>query len=186
MFQLLFYQLKIIQNYLKSGFKKSINWNKYLSKLSTERTNQYLDYLIDPLFQGLNRIFVSPFENKAQQIRYKRYYLPTVEIKNYNVMINRQNFFDQPVKNNLITYANIQKIATGQGDDYTTGWLLEYIYIINYYKTIAINLSKQQVLDADPKAIKQINYSGNLERQPTMFFITEEAKETVFDFLQGT
>ena len=101
-------------------------------------------------------------------------------------MINRQNFFDQPVKNNLITYANIQKIATGQGDDYTTGWLLEYIYIINYYKTIAINLSKQQVLDADPKAIKQINYSGNLERQPTMFFITEEAKETVFDFLQGT
>ena len=67
-------------------------------------------------------------------------------------MIDGQNFFDEPVKNNLIPYDNIRKIGTGQGDDYTTGCLLDYNYFNNYYKTIAIDLSKQQALDADPKS----------------------------------
>ena len=79
-------------------------------------------------------------------------------------MIDGQNFFDEPVKNNLIPYDNIRKIGTGQGDDYTTGCLLDYNYFNNYYKTIAIDLSKQQALDADPKAIQQINFTGNLNR----------------------
>ena len=73
---------------------------------------------------------------------YTRYYLPLVEIKNYNVVIDGRSFFDQPVINNLITYDNIQKIATGQGDDYTTGCPLDYNYFNNYYKMIAIDLSK--------------------------------------------
>ena len=72
--------------------------------------------MIDPSFQGLNRLFVLPFENEAQRTSYKRYYLPTREIKNYNVRIDGQNFFDQPIRNNLITNDNIQKIARGQGD----------------------------------------------------------------------
>ena len=84
------------------------------------------------------------------------------------MLINGQNFFDQPVRNNLITYDNIQKIATGQGDDYTTGCLLDYDYFKKYYyKMIAIDLCKQQVLDADPKEIQQINFTGNLENQST-------------------
>ena len=66
-------------------------------------------------------------------------------------MIDGRNFFDQTVKNNLITYDNIRKIATGQGDDYTTGCLLDYNYFNNHYKMIAIDLSKQQELDDDPK-----------------------------------
>ena len=65
-------------------------------------------------------------------------------------MIDGKNFFDQPVKNNKITYENIRKVATGQGDDYTTGYLLDYIHFTNYYTMIAIDLSKQQALDADP------------------------------------
>ena len=65
-----------------------------------------------------------------------------------------KNFFDQPVKTDKVTYENIRKIATGQGDDYTTGCLLDYIYFKNYYKMIALGLSKQQVLDADPSEIK--------------------------------
>ena len=69
----------------------------------TERQNQYLDYLIDPSFQGITRLFVLVFQNEAQRISHRRYYFPTVEIKNYNVMINEQNFFNQPVRNNLIT-----------------------------------------------------------------------------------
>ena len=79
-------------------------------------------------------------------------------------MIDGKNFFDQPVKNNKVTYENIRKIATGQGDDYTTSCLLDYIYFKIYYKTIAVDLSKQQVLDADPKVIQQINFTANLDR----------------------
>ena len=71
-------------------------------------------------------------------------YLPTVEIKDYNVMIDGRNFFDQPIENDLKTYYNIRKIATGQGDDYTIGCLLDYTYFKKYSKLIAIDLSKQQ------------------------------------------
>ena len=86
------------------------------------------------------------------------------------------------------TYENIKKITIDQGDDYTTGCLLDYSYFKNYYKMIAIDLSNQQALDADPRAIQQINFTANLDRDgnTTMFFITEEAKETVSDFSQGT
>ena len=79
-------------------------------------------------------------------------------------MINGENFFDQPIKNNKVTYENIRKIATGQGGDYTTGCLLNYQYIKDYYKMITIDLSKQQALDADPRAIQQINFTANLDR----------------------
>ena len=156
--------------------------------MSTETQNQYLDYLIDPSFQGVNKIFVLPFENKAQtlMISYKRYYLPTAEITNYNAIIDGQNVFDQPIRNNLITYDSIRKMTTGQGDDYTAGCLLDYNYFKNYYKMIAIDLTKQQALDGDPKAIQQINCTGNLKRQATTFFITGEAKEPVLDFSQRT
>ena len=92
------------------------------------------------------------------------------------------------MNSDLKTYENIRKIATGQGGDYTTGCLLDYSYFKDYYKMIAIDLSKQQVLDADPRAIQQINFTANLDRagNTTMFFIIEEAKETVLDFLQET
>ena len=92
-------------------------------------------------------------------------------------MVDVKNFFDWPIKSDMRTYDNIRKIATGQGDDYTTGCLLDYNYFNNYYKMIAIDLSKQQALDADPKAIQQINFTGNLDR-------VEGAKETVLDFSQ--
>ena len=85
-------------------------------------------------------------------------------------------------------HENIRKIATGQGDDYTAGCLLDYSYFKDRYKMIAIDLSNQQVLDVDPRAIQQINFTANLDRagNTTMFFITEETKETVLDFSQGT
>ena len=79
-------------------------------------------------------------------------------------MIDGKNFFDGPAKNDKVTYENIRKTATGQGDDYTTGCLLDYIYFKSYYKMIAVDLSTQQVLDVDPKAIQQTNFTANLER----------------------
>ena len=86
------------------------------------------------------------------------------------------------------TYEKIRKTVTGQREDYTTGFLLDYSYFKDNYKMIAIDLSKQQALDVDPRAIQQINFTANLDRDgnTTMFFIIEEAKETVLDFSQGT
>ena len=103
-------------------------------------------------------------------------------------MIDGNNFFDQPIDSMAKTYENIRKIGTGQGDDYTNGCLIDYHYFKGHYKMIAIDLSKQQALDADPRAIQQINFTANLDRNgnTTMFFIIEEAKETVLDFSQGT
>ena len=159
---------------LKSGFKRVINWNKYLSK--PELLARNLNHLIEPSFQGVNRLFVLAFENDDDRTSNDEYYLPTVEIKDYNIMINGENFFDQPIKNNKVTY------------DYTTGCLLDYSYFADTYKMIAVDLSKQQALDVDPRAIQQINFTANLERagNTRVYFILEEAKETILDFSQGT
>ena len=99
-------------------------------------------------------------------------------------MIDFKNFFDQPINSMTKTYENIRKIDTGQGDDYITGCLLDYPYFKKNYKMIAIDLSKQQALGADPRAIQQINFTANLDKDGNtkMFFIIEEAKETVLDF----
>ena len=91
-------------------------------------------------------------------------------------MIDGKNVFDQPVKNNIRTYDYIRRILIGQGGDQATGCLLDYNYFKEHYKMIAIDLSKQQELDSDPKAIQQINFTGNLEQQATTYFIIEEAK----------
>ena len=114
---------------LKSGFTRIINWNKYLSKPELLAQNPNLNHLVKPSFQGVNRRFVLAFENDAERTSNKRYHLPNVEIKDYNVMIDEKNFFDQPVKNNKIIYENITKIATGQGDDCTTSCLLDCLFL---------------------------------------------------------
>ena len=102
-------------------------------------------------------------------------------------MIDGRNFFDQPINSMTKTYENMRRIETGQGDDYTRGCLLDYSYFKENYKLIAIDLSKQQALDVDPRAIQQINFTTNLDRNGnTAIFIIEKAKETVFEFSQGT
>ena len=93
-------------------------------------------------------------------------------------MIDGKNIVDQPRNNDFKTYENIRKIATGQGDDCTSGCLLDYPYFKENYKMIAVDLSKQQALDVDPRAIQQINFTANLDRVKniTKFFIIEETK----------
>ena len=174
---------KLLQQ-LNSGFKRVINWKKYLSKPELLRRNPNLNHLVEPSFQGVNRIFVLAVENDTQRTLHSGYYLPNVEIKNYNVMINGENFFDQPVKNNKITYENIRKIATDQGDDYTAGCVLDYPYFKDSYKMVAIELSKEQALDADPRVIQQNNFTANLDREGNtrIYFILEEAQETILQY----
>ena len=178
---------KLLQQ-LKSGFRKTINWNKYQSDTKAYGQNRYLNHLFNPSFQGVNRRFVLSFENEGDRTSHSTYYLPKVEMKDYNLMIDGTNFFDQAINSELKTYKNILTMATGKGDDYTNGCLLDYPYFKESRKMIAINLSKQQALDADPTAIQQVNFTTNLDRagNTAMFFIIEEAKETVLDFSQGT
>ena len=115
--------VKLLQQ-LKSGFKRTMNWNKYESSVKTFAKNRYLNYLINPGFQGVNRLFVLSFED--EDARTSTHYLPKVEIKDYNIiMIDGRNLFDQPINRMTKTYENIRKITTGQGDDYTTGCLLD-------------------------------------------------------------
>ena len=108
---------------LKWDFKRTINWNRYQSKVTIQAPNPFLHYLIDPSFQGVNKLFALSFENNTNGIVHTKYYLPTVEIKDQNFMIGGQNFFDEPVKNILRIFDSIRKIVTGQGDDYTTSCL---------------------------------------------------------------
>ena len=100
-------------------------------------------------------------------------------MKDYNDMIDGKNFFNQPIKNYKITYENIRKITTGQGDDCTTGCLLSYTYIKDYYKMIVVDLNKQQTLDKDRKAIQQVNFTANLNkaRNTRIYFILEKQKK---------
>ena len=153
---------KLLQQ-LKSSFKRKVNWNRYESKVKTFAQNRYLNYLINLSFQGVNRLFVLSFENENDRTSHSTYYLPRVEIKHYNVMIDVKNFFCQPINSMTKTYENIKKIAMGQGDDYTTRCLLDCPYFKENYKMIAIDLIKQQELDADPRAIQQINFTANLD-----------------------
>ena len=102
-----------IATQLKSCFRSSVNQIKYQSKVKRKRQNQILDQLIDPSFQILNRLFISLFEYDVERKRNTGYFLLKVEIKDYNIMIGPQNVFDQPVRNDLKPYDNIQKIVTG-------------------------------------------------------------------------
>ena len=141
---------------MKSGFNRIISWNKYLPKPELLEQNEYLNHLIEPSFQGANRLFVLVFEHdndNDQTISNKKVLYSKCRNKRLQCHDWQKNVFDQPVKNNKVTYENIRNIATGQGDDCTTGYLLDYIYFKNYYKMIAVDISKQQALDADPKAI---------------------------------
>ena len=118
------------------------------------------------------------FEDNAVRTGHTGHFLPKVEMKDCNVMVNGRKLFDHPVKNDIRTFGNIRKIATGQGDGYSASCLLDYAYFKENYKLIAIDLSKQEAVDADPKAIPQTNFTENLERagNVTMFFILEKVK----------
>ena len=117
--------------------------SKYQSKKANQALNKYLQFLIDPIFQGVNRIFVLLLKDENSRESHQKYYLPTKGIKNCNVIINWRYFFIQKIKNDFSTYENIQKIATSQGDGYTTRCLLYYPCFKEYYKLTAIDLRKK-------------------------------------------
>ena len=122
---------------LKTGFKKTIKWNKYRSKTTTQSKSNNLIYLIDPTFSKVSRLFVFSFENEEYRTSFSKYYTPSVEIKDFNVLIDGKSFFDVPIKNKEETYAAI--IEMNKNNDN----LLDYENFSNHYKLIPIYLSKK-------------------------------------------
>ena len=167
---------------LKSGFRRSIKRNKYMSQMSNQNKNNNLNYLIDTTFSNVNRLFVLSFKNEDDRTSYYKYYLPSVEIKYYNVLIDGNAFFELPIKNIEETYENFFQITDHSGY-YKIGNLLDYEYFKEHYKLIAIDLSKQIELE-NKDIIQQINFIGNLERDngSVMFFIIEKSEETIIEF----
>ena len=186
---------------LKEGFKRTIYWNQYMSKLHTKK------FALDAPFRGVNRLFVLAFEdvhakdpaidannpapqnlaaNRVIRNSYRKYFVPRVDIKSYNVLIDGRNFYDQPINDSIRKYDEIRKIATGKGDNYATGCLLDYDYFKKNYQLIAVDLSKQRELDADPRAIQQIEFIGMLRTRSNVLTIIEKSKETILEFYKGT
>ena len=168
---------------LKSGFKRTIKWNKYRSEMTNQTKTNYLNYLIDPTFTKVNRLFVLSFKNEEDRTSFSKYYVPKVEIKYFNVLIDGEIFFDVPVKNKELAYKKIMSIS--KNNDYTTGNLLDNEYFSKHYKLIAIHLRKQIELEnSDLK--QQINFIGKIEDdKATVFFIIAKSEETTFEFSQN-
>ena len=130
---------------LKTGFKRTIKWNKYRSEMFNQTKNNNLNYLIDPIFTNVNRLFVLTFENEDDRTSFSKYYVPKVEIKDFNVLIDGKPFFEIPIKNKEEAYETI--IEMSKNNEYTTGNLLDYEYFKDHYKLIAIDLSKKIELE---------------------------------------
>ena len=159
--------------------------------MTIQPRNNNLNYLIDPTFTNVNKLFVLSFQRiagennttKDSRDSFSHYYIPNVRIKDFNVLIDGKSFFDFPVKNEEEAYE--KNIDMSNNNDYTTGNLLDFAYFKENYKLIAIDLSKQTKLK-DPQ---QINFIGKLENQDhgaTMFFIMEKSVETTFNFSQNS
>ena len=138
--------------------------------------------MIDPTLlksNKVNRLSVLSFENENDRTSFSKYYVPNVQIKDFNVLIDGKSFFDMPIKNGEETYEQI--IEMGRNNDYRTGNLLDYEYFSRQYKLIAIGLSKQIELE-NLDLTKQINFNGRIERNEgaTMLFIIEKSEKNNF------
>ena len=175
-------EIKLLTN-LKSGFKREIIWNKYRSQMTTEAVNDNLKILIDRTFTNVNRLFVLAYQNADDRQSFSQFYLPNVMVKDYNVIIDKLAFFDLPIKTEEEAYKKIIDIS--RNNEYTTGNLLDYDYFKKYYKLIAIDLSKQQVLQENEDLIQQINFIGKLEEAANVFIIIEKKENTILEFSQN-
>ena len=167
---------------------QSIGMNK--SKIETKEadTNNFKRFPLDASFQGVNRLFVLAFENtnngnnKVERDSHRKYFLPRVNITNYNVFIYGESFYDQPISDQIKRYDDVTKVKGVKGDDYTTGCLLDYKYFKKHYQLTAVDLSKQKELDADPRTVQQIEFYGKLETNSQVSSVLEKRKETISKF----
>ena len=173
------------------GFQRSIYWNEYKTKeINEDADDNVFKYMnLDPSFQGVNRLFVMAYNRpNGQPTRngQRKYYLPRISLNKYNVIIDGRNFYDNPIESDIEKYRELKKVMIGKGEDYTTGSLLDYNYFDKHYKLVAVDLSKQKELDADPRAIQQIEFKYMLGTNSTIYWVLEKSKETILEFYKGT
>ena len=187
---------------LNEGFKRPIYWNEYKvtpSKIvETADANdvKHIRELLNSSCQGVKRLFVLAYNNTAgnNQVSvdsYKKYFLRRVKIDNYNIEIDGRNFYHQPINDSIKQYDEIRKRSKGQGNDYTTGCLLDCSCFRKNHRLIAADLSKQKALDADSRATQQIIFTGKIKAavantRVTIFYLLEKSKETKLEFSKGT
>ena len=124
--------------------------------------------------------------NRSTRDRRTRYCLPTIDLNKYNVIIDGRNFYDNPIESDIEKYRELKKVMIGKGEDYTTGSLLDYYYFKKHYKLVDVDLSRQKELDADPRAIQQIEFKYMLGTNSTIYWVLEKSKETILEFYKGT
>ena len=173
------------------GFQRSIYWNEYKTKEINENTdaNVFKYINLDPSFLGVNRLFVTAYNSANGQRTIngqRKYYLPRIDLNKYNVIIDGRNFYDNPIESDIEKYRELKKLMIGKGEDYTTGSLLDFNYFKKHYKLVAVDLSKQKELDADPRAIQQIEFKYMLGTSSTIYWVLEKSKETILVFYKGT
>ena len=173
------------------GFQRSIYWNKYKTKEINENAdaNVFKYINLDPSFQGVNRLFVMAYNRANGQPtrnRQQKYYLPRIDLEKYNVIIDGRNFYDNPIESDIEKYRELKKVMIGKGEDYTTRSVFDFNYFYKHYKLVAVDLSKQKELDADPRAIQQIEFKYMLGTNSTIYWVLEKSKETILEFYKGT
>ena len=165
---------------LSEVFKRPVYWNT--NKVIAEKpyhVDAPIRETIDSSCQGINRLFVLAYEGGDNIVTanfHRRYFLPRVEIKNYNIEIDKRNLYDQSVNNQetndqIKQYDQLRKVSTGQGDDYTTGCLLDFAYFKKKYRLISADLSKQKALDVHSRAIQQIIFTGKVNAAAVICYI---------------
>ena len=176
------------------GFQRCIYWNEYKTKEQTEDPNanatKYIN--LDASFQGVNSLFVMAYNriNAANDDQFnknsqQKYCLPRNDLNKY-VIIDGRNFYDNPIESNIEKYRELKKVMIGKGEDYTTGFLLDYNYFNKHYKLVAVDISEQKELDANPRAIQQIDLKYMLGTNSTIYWVLEKSKETILEFYKGT
>ena len=182
---------------------RPVYWNEYQTKLETRDldNNNLTKFPLDASFQGVRRLFVLAFNNTTVNVpnnpinntnnrvlrnSHTKYFLPRVNITNYNVLIDGRNFYDQPINDLIKQYDEIRKTAIGQGDDYTTRFLLDCHYLKDHYRLIIVDLSKEKDLDANSRAFQQIEFYGLLKTNSQVCSVLEKSEETMLEFYKGT
>ena len=171
---------------LNEGFQKFSYWNEYKSKVETKNlgNNNVTRFPIDAFFQGVSKLYVLAYDNttvdnndgfnRVKRNSQRKYFLPRVDITNYDVLIDGRNFYGQPTNDLIKQYDEIRKTATGKGDSYTTGCLLDYQYFKNHYKIIPADLSEEKQVDADPRSIQETEFYGMLQTNSQVCTVLEK------------
>ena len=162
---------------LEEGFKRPVYWNEYQTKIESRNldNNNLTRFPLDASFQGVRRLFVLAFDNtdngdkNVERNSHTKYFLPIVNI----------SFYDQSINDQFKRYDETRKTTTRQWDDYTTKYLLDYQCFKDHYQPIAIDLSKQKELDADSRAIQQIEFHEKLKAKSKVCTVLEKSKETM-------